>query len=327
MSSTADTPRIRILIVEDAIDQAMFLRAMLESTDLFEVAWAQDGGRALQMYADDEYDFVLTDLNLPGMDGFDLTRELKRISKVPVLAVTGYTHQSYFESAYRAGVDALLNKPVDRDELIGRLQELRPELFPAADAGVRVFALAAHPGDAIYGCGGTLARHVNDGAEAMILVLHPGDAALAAAARAAADTLGARVIVPPQGDDEDPAQRQLLLERIIRDLDPDFAYVPSLGDDQPDRREAHRIARGALSDVKTVLHYATATTTLDFRPSAFRDVSGVMTRKMTALDHFSDFVGTRPELSSRFAQASARWWGRFAKFGEVEPFEFPQKGG
>ena len=327
MSASEGTSPIRILIVEDAIDQAMFLRAMLESTELYEVDWAQDGGRALQMYSEGEYHFVLTDLNLPGMDGFDLTRELKRISDVPVLAITGYTHQSYFESAYRAGVDALINKPVDRDELLGRLQELRPDLYPAADAGLRVFALAAHPGDAIAGCGGTLARHIDDGAEVMILVLSDDGAGLAAASRAAADALGARLISAPHGEAGDANARQLLLERIVRDLDPNFAYVPSLGDDDVDRREAHRISRGALAGVSTILHYATSTTTLDFRPTAFRDISQVMPRKVAALDQFAEFFGTRPELSPRFAQATARWWGRFARFGEVEPFEFPQARG
>lgn len=321
---TSTGPRtIRILIVEDSVDQAMFLRGMLESTGWYDVDWAQDGARAVQLFGEQEYDVVLTDLNLPGMDGFDLTREIKRTSTVPVIAVTGYTHQSYFESAYRAGADALVQKPVERDELVGRLREFLPELHPARSEGVRVFALEALPGDAIGGCGGALLRHIDEGAEVLIFLLSPGDAAQLEAGRAAADRLGARIIVGPDEptDDDAMVERQLLLERVIREFDPHFAYVPSLGDDRPVRREAHRLSRVAVNGVKTVMAYATGSTTLEFRPTTFRDIAQVVPRKVAALDHFARFGADRPDLSLRFAQAQARYWGRFAGFGEVEPFE------
>ena len=322
MSATPPNRKIRILIVEDAIDQAMFLRAMLESTELYEVEWAQDGGRALQMFEDHEFDAVLTDLNLPGMDGFDLTRELKRISKVPIIAVTGYTHQSYFESAYRAGADALLNKPVSQDEVVARLRDLLPDLHPSEADGVRVFALGAFPGDAVAALGGTLARHADDGAEVMIYVLRNPGEEHAAAARSAAELLGARVIVaPPDAPDRTATERQMLLERVVNDFDPHFAYVPSLADDNVDRREAHRLSKEVFPATAKVLGYATATTTLDFRPTAYRDIEMVMPRKIAALDAFGSLLAQRPDLSPLYTQATARWWGRFRKFGEVEPFE------
>ena len=65
----------------------------------------------------------------------------------------------------------------------------------------------------------------------------------------------------------------------------------------------------------------TPTSTLEFRPGFYRDVTDFISDKLDALEPFS-MEGRGPrELSARFAQAAARYWGRFADFAEVEPFE------
>lgn len=315
---------IRVLIVEDAMDQAMLLRAMLTSTELYEVAWAQDGDRALSMFADAEFDVVLTDLNLPGLDGFDLTREIKRTSKTPVVAITGYTHQSYIESAYRAGADGLINKPFDRDELLNKLRELLPDLHPRESEGLKVIAIGALAGDIEAGCGGTLAQFQAAGAEVMVFLVHPGSPQEAACARAAAETMGARVLAGPDiplQDDAAAAERQLLMERVIREFNPQFAFVPSLGDDTPDRREAHRLCRVAAEGVPNVMAYMTGTTTLEFRPTVFRRIGPVLGRKLEVMKALAPIAKARPDLASDFVRANAHYWGRFAAFGLAEPFE------
>jgi CheY-like chemotaxis protein len=73
-------------------------------------------------------DIVVTDLNIPGIDGFELTRRLKqdyRTSGVPVLAVTGYAaFASDPGRALRAGCDAVLPKPCTPDELESAIRSL-----------------------------------------------------------------------------------------------------------------------------------------------------------------------------------------------------------
>lgn len=321
-----DAPRtISVLLVEDALDQALLVRAMLGG-GLYEVTHAQDGGRGLELFRSREFDLVITDLNLPGMDGFDLTRELKRMRPdIPVLATTGYTSPGYAESAYRAGVDALLRKPLEQSDLLKTVRELLPEIHPPPELPPNVLAIGARPGDVVLGCGGTLAFHRAQGHDVLIFILGcgaPGSGLDAAAAREAAERLGARVILAdPQGSDPDLTERQLLLSRVVRELGPDVAYIPSLADHDPYRKEAHRLARTVLTDTRAVLAYATPTVSFDFRPSFFKPVEKYMSHKLEALEAFYGGSAAPRDLSARFAQASARYWGRMANFGEVEPFE------
>jgi len=324
-AESAPAQPIRVLLVEDALDQALLVRAML-GTDRFEVTHAQDGVRGLELFSTREFDAVITDLNLPGLDGFDLTRELKRLRPdLPVVATTGYTQPGYTESAYRAGVDAVLRKPVDQRELLATLRELLPALHPAPQAPPRILALGARPGDVVLGCGATLAFHRAQGHEVLIFVLANGPAGSgldAHAAREAAERLGARVILADDtGPQADLAERHLLLDRVVRELRPDVAYIPSMSDHDPYRKEAHRLGRTVLSDTRAVLAYATATVTFDFRPSFFKPVDRYMSQKLEALEAFYGSGAPPRELSARFAQAAARYWGRMASFAEVEPFE------
>jgi len=71
----------------------------------------------------------------------------------------------------------------------------------------------------------------------------------------------------------------------------------------------------------SLLCYQAATTTLDFRPTLFEDISDFLDQKMAALSHFLMQVQGRPHLDPDLARAAARYWGRFLGYGEVEPFE------
>lgn len=321
-----DAPRtIRVLLVEDALDQALLVRAMLAGGP-YEVTHAQDGGRGLELFQSREFDLVITDLNLPGMDGFDLTRELKRQRPdIPVLATTGYTSPGYTDSAYRAGVDSLLRKPLEQDEFLKTVRELLPEIHPAPEKPPNVLAIGARPGDIVLGCGGTLAFHRAQGHDVLLFILaceEPGSALDAHAAREAAERLGARVILAdPEGTNQDLTERQILLARVVRELAPDVAYIPSMADHDPYRKEAHRLGRTVLTDTRAVLAYATPTVSFDFRPGFFKPVDRYMAQKLEALEAFYGRSTPPRELSARFAQAAARYWGRMANFVEVEPFE------
>lgn len=317
---------IRVLLVEDALDQALLVRAMLGDGP-YEITHTQDGMHGVELFREREFDVVITDLNLPGMDGFDVARELKRQRPdVPIVAATGYTAPGYADSAYRAGVDAVLQKPVNQKDLLEKLRELLPDLHPEPEAPPNVFALGYRPGDVTLGCGGTVAFHRAQGHDVLIFILDTGDessALNAQAARRAAQRLGARVIIAdPADSDGDLTERRLLLGRIVRELDPDVAYIPSMADHDPYRKEAHRLGRTVLADTRAVLAYGTSTATFDFRPSFFKPVQRYMGQKLEALEAF--YEGSTPPpraLSGRFAQAAARYWGRLADFQEVEPFE------
>lgn len=326
MTPSESSPIFKVLLVEDAPDQAYLLSALVKRAGPFEVTLAQDGVMALELARARDFDLVITDLNLPGLDGFDLTREVKRLNPaLPVLAATGYTNPAYVEGAYRAGADALLMKPLDADDLAARLRELLPAWEAEGGRPPAVFALGARPGDVEFGCGGSLAAHRAAGHDVLVFVLASGKEAEGLGleqARSAAETLDVRIIVADATRaGTDITEQHLLLERLVRDLEPRWAYVPTLGDDDARRREAHRLSRTAVGDVPTILAYASPTATLDFRPEAFRDVTRWMDDKLACLGAFAGRPESRADLTTEFVDAHALYWGRFKGFTRVEPFE------
>lgn len=313
---------VRVLVVEDSMDHAHLLITLLKQTGAYDVTHAQDGDRAIQLLGSRSFDLVITDLNLPGTDGFDIIRHIKsKLPDLPVLATTGYTNPQWESQAFRAGANDLLNKPVELKDLQTKLREILRREESEITGPPAVLAVGARIGDVEIGCGGTLLKHAAAGRDILMLLLAVVDDASAEQARTAAEQLGARIILARNavGDASDLQEVQGLVERITKEVKPGVAYTPSLGDDDPDRREAHRLTRLALLEVPEVYAYQTATTTLDFRPTHFEDVADQMLQKSESLLAYGD-TG-RKELSTRFSQATARHWGRLAGFGEVEPFE------
>lgn len=312
--------------MEDAFDQALLVRAFLQSAPGdFRVHHSQDGDQAARLLREREWDVLITDLNLPGLDGFELCRIARAVRpSMPILAVTAYTGAHYQEEAFRAGATDLMIKPLDRDELVRKVGELTGARPAAAVAAVRVIAVGGLVGDVEMGCGATLLKHRRSGAEVVIVPLcrddmDPTDEGLRSAAEAA-QRLGARLLLDEQalGDTQ---RRVALLQRVARDLQPQIAYIPAMDDQHPSRREAFRIAEAALRSVRRVLGYQTATTGSDFRPTHLEDVAEHMVDKMESLTAYQGRGTIRMDLTPRLARAYARYWGRLRRFGEVEAFE------
>lgn len=113
--------RARVLLVEDDRDGRILFAEWLMQAG-FRVEQAHNGLQALERAFDLLPDAILTDLNIPGIDGYELTRRLKgdaRTRWIPILAVTGYAPFTQDPArADRAGCDAVLTKPCDPDELV-----------------------------------------------------------------------------------------------------------------------------------------------------------------------------------------------------------------
>ena len=109
-----------VLLVEDDRDGRLMFARWLEGAG-FRVEQAHNGLQALERAFDLIPDAILTDLHIPGIDGYELTRRLKtdpRTADIPVVAVTGYVPFSQDPSrADRAGCDAILQKPCDPHQI------------------------------------------------------------------------------------------------------------------------------------------------------------------------------------------------------------------
>ena len=105
----------------------------------FRVEQAHNGLQMLDRALGSQPDVVVTDLDIPGIDGFELTRRLKRDRRtcdIPVLAVTGYaSFASDPARALRAGCDAVLPKPCSPDDLEIALRTLIEERSRQPTAG------------------------------------------------------------------------------------------------------------------------------------------------------------------------------------------------
>ncbi|MEX1129263.1 MAG: response regulator [Vicinamibacterales bacterium] len=116
-----------VLLVEDDQDGRQMYAFWLTEAG-FRVDQAHNGFQALERALESVPDIVVTDLNIPGIDGFELTRRLKldpRTSRVPVLAVTGYAAFAADPGrAQRAGCDVVLEKPCTPEELESTIRSL-----------------------------------------------------------------------------------------------------------------------------------------------------------------------------------------------------------
>jgi two-component system, NtrC family, response regulator HydG len=113
----------RILVVDDEPDTCANLADIL--TDLgFQVDVAYDGRAALELVRQHIYDLALLDLRMPGMDGIELYREIKRLRADTVaIIVTAYAEGDSIERAMAAGAWRTLSKPVDFPHLLQLMDE------------------------------------------------------------------------------------------------------------------------------------------------------------------------------------------------------------
>jgi len=117
----------RVLVVDDDPDMQSFLVRMLQAEGMRADAVA-DGDAALLHSIASPPDLVLLDVLLPGVDGFSVCQRLKdepATAMVPVVLVTALEDQDSRVRGIRAGADDFLSKPVQREELLARVQTLR----------------------------------------------------------------------------------------------------------------------------------------------------------------------------------------------------------
>lgn len=107
-----------IVLVEDNEDARDLLRQLLEF-EQFQVHTASDGLKGLELIRSVRPQFAVVDIGLPGMNGHDLAREIRRNDRSTILiAATGYGQESDREAALEAGFDEHITKPLNFDELL-----------------------------------------------------------------------------------------------------------------------------------------------------------------------------------------------------------------
>ena len=110
-----------LLFIEDDRDIRAALRLALEDEG-YKVLESPDGQSGLKTFASENVDLVLLDLRLPDLSGFDVCRELRSKSLVPIIMVTAQTDTHDLVAGLEAGADDYVTKPVVAKELAARIR-------------------------------------------------------------------------------------------------------------------------------------------------------------------------------------------------------------
>jgi two-component system response regulator CpxR len=113
----------QLLLVDDDTELCALMREFFGSQGV-EVEIVHDGRRGLARALDGPHDLVLLDVMLPGLDGFELLRQLRRRSTVPVIMLTARTAQTDRIAGLDAGADDYLPKPFGPEELMARIRAI-----------------------------------------------------------------------------------------------------------------------------------------------------------------------------------------------------------
>lgn len=118
---------MKILVVDDFSTMRRIIKNLLRDLGLQNVSEADDGTTALPMLQNGEYDFVVTDWNMPGMQGIDLLRAIRadeRLRHIPVLMVTAEAKREQIIEAAQAGVNGYIVKPFTAATLKEKLDKV-----------------------------------------------------------------------------------------------------------------------------------------------------------------------------------------------------------
>jgi two-component system, cell cycle response regulator DivK len=115
----------RVLYVEDNPQNMRLVRKILKHAG-YEVLEAEDGNSGLETAINEHPDLILMDINLPDIDGLEVTARLKDnagTSAIPIIALTANAMVGDREKALEAGCDGYLPKPISRQDLLSTVKE------------------------------------------------------------------------------------------------------------------------------------------------------------------------------------------------------------
>ena len=132
MSSTTD---LKFLVVDDFSTMRRIIRGLLKEMGCNNVDEAEDGAVALNMLKNNRFDFVVSDINMPNMNGFELLKAVKAdegLKHLPVLMVTAEARKEDIVLAAQSGAAGYIVKPFTKATLEEKLSKIIQRMSVAA---------------------------------------------------------------------------------------------------------------------------------------------------------------------------------------------------
>jgi len=327
---SAAVDAFKVLLVEPDHEQARVVRAWLDGTGEIELRHCETCAESLQWLRQRHWDLVVADMDAGHLHGGNPGDDaLLSGYGAPVLAIAHQQGMDTVRRALRHRAEGLLFRPFTQHELLEQVFVLaRDSRRRRLHERKTVLAVGAHPDDVEIGCGGALARHHSRGDKVVILTLsrgtNGGDAAVRTSeARLAAALLGARLEIGelPDARISEGLETIGLIEEVVRAVAPTHVYTHSRHDAHQDHRNTHLASIVGTRDVANVYCYQAPSSTIEFRPNLFIDISGHIGAKVDAVAAYRSQVSRSASLSAEHIQATARYWGRYTGYGMAEPME------
>ncbi|MEM7282880.1 MAG: response regulator transcription factor [Pseudomonadota bacterium] len=113
----------RVLLIDDDERHSELLKSYLKKFGI-ELDWALEGETGLRLLGEREPDLLLLDVMLPGMDGFEICREVRKTSEIPIIMLTARGDVIDRVSGLELGADDYIGKPFEPRELVARIQTI-----------------------------------------------------------------------------------------------------------------------------------------------------------------------------------------------------------
>ena len=115
---------MKVLLIDDSgVMRSIILRA-LNALGISDVIQAADGVEAMERFAQDTFELVMTDWNMPNKNGLEVIQDIRATgSKVPIIMITTESEKRQVLAAIQAGVSDYLTKPFDTDMLLKKIEK------------------------------------------------------------------------------------------------------------------------------------------------------------------------------------------------------------
>ncbi len=181
--------------------------------------------------------------------------------------------------------------------------------------GEIILAVGAHPDDFELGCGGTLLKHCLEGQPVYGLILtkgqngnHSPDLSEALASLRRFGLKESRILDFPDGELVDSLPYVSRLEEEIRRIGPSRVYTHTGNDRHQDHRNCSRLVQSAARFIPQVLLFESPSTTTDFSPTYFSNISHTLEQKLATLRMYESQVD-KGTIDIDFVRAQALYWG------------------